>query len=101
MKYYTEEGVYAVLDEGCSSTAHGSDWVTNAATKLGLQLLRPYSFKNPHGLLGKSMPVAEVLWQSSRFGVPGLRGSYACLVSPGCKEPTPYGHTELTTISKP
>ena len=59
MKYYTEEGVYAVLDEGCSSTAHGSDWVTNAATKLGLQLLRPYSFKNPHGLLGKSMPVAN------------------------------------------
>ena len=31
---YAGPHVYAVLDEGCNSTVHGSDWIVNAAGKL-------------------------------------------------------------------
>ena len=31
---YESPGVYAVLDEGCNSTVHGTEWVSNAARKL-------------------------------------------------------------------
>ena len=33
-KYLHAATLYAVLDEGCNSTVHGSDWVANAAGKL-------------------------------------------------------------------
>ena len=31
---YQSSGVYAVLDEGCNSTVHGTEWISNAAKKL-------------------------------------------------------------------
>ena len=31
---YQSPGVYAVLDEGCNSTVHGTEWISNAAKKL-------------------------------------------------------------------
>ena len=34
MDIYESPGVYAVLDEGCNSTVHGTEWVSNAARKL-------------------------------------------------------------------
>ena len=31
---YDSPGVFAVLDEGCNSTVHGTEWIANAARKL-------------------------------------------------------------------
>ena len=94
---YESQHVYAVLDEGCNSTVHGSEWVADAAGKLANMgystRFKPEASRTFKGLSGatetlgsRTLPFS-ILGLSGHKGVPGvldsheIRGSAPLLLS--------------------
>ena len=72
---YQSSGVYAVLDEGCNSTVHGTEWISNAAKKLSnLGYSTRFSSKAARTFKGLSGETETLGGRHIPFSIMGLDG---------------------------
>ena len=72
---YQSSGVYAVLDEGCNSTVHGTEWISNAAKKLSnLEYSTRFSSNAARTFKGLSGETETLGGRRIPFSIMGLDG---------------------------
>ena len=71
----THPGVYAVLDEGCNSTVHGTDWIANAAQNLAsIGFSTRFSPEGSRTFKGLSGETETLRFRTIPFSIKGIDG---------------------------